>query len=212
MSELVTKVQDMLKEETWTRATISNYTKNHLIELANILEQAKKEDVADEVKAICDEQLASNRDSIIALYISGMLALKKGTLDTSALETLVDIFRKNHKENVVVYLCETILEDDASNKFALRTLASCYREDKNEKIWEIYEKLVKIDFEEADAAKLLGDHYEPSEKELAIDYYKKALLRYVNTKCFTSNAMCFSKSLIASNTLRKLWLRFDERM
>ncbi|MDE6736043.1 MAG: hypothetical protein K2J50_00910, partial [Treponemataceae bacterium] len=71
MSELVTKVQDMLKEETWTRATISNYTKNNLIELANILEQAKKEDVADEVKAICDEQLASNRDSIIALYISG---------------------------------------------------------------------------------------------------------------------------------------------
>ena len=26
MSELVTKVQEMLKEETWTRATISNYT------------------------------------------------------------------------------------------------------------------------------------------------------------------------------------------
>ncbi|MDE7139833.1 MAG: transcription elongation factor GreA, partial [Treponemataceae bacterium] len=193
MSELVTKVQEMLKEETWTRATISNYTKNNLIELANILEQAKKEDVADEVKAICDEQLASNRDSIIALYISGMLALKKGTLDTSALETLVDIFRKNHKENVVVYLCESILEDDASNKFALRTLASCYREDKNEKIWDIYERLVKIDFEEADAAKLLGDHYEPGDKELAIDYYKKALLRYVNAKNYTAVSEVWKK-------------------
>ena len=196
MSELVTKVQDMLKEETWTRATISNYTKNNLIELANILEQAKKEDVADEVKAICDEQLASNRDSIIALYISGMLALKKGTLDTSALETLVDIFRKNHKENVVVYLCETILEDDPSNKFALRTLASCYREDKNEKIWDIYERLVKIDFEEADAAKLLGDHYEPTDKELAIDYYKKALLRYVNAKNYTAVSEVWKKLVL----------------
>ena len=30
--ELVKSVQEMLKEETWTRATISNYTKNNLIE------------------------------------------------------------------------------------------------------------------------------------------------------------------------------------
>ena len=28
--ELESKVQEMLKEETWTRATISNYTKNNL--------------------------------------------------------------------------------------------------------------------------------------------------------------------------------------
>ena len=30
MAELVQSVQDMLKEETWTRATISNYTQNNL--------------------------------------------------------------------------------------------------------------------------------------------------------------------------------------
>lgn len=186
MSELVTKVQEMLKEETWTRATISNYTKNNLIELAAIVEQARNEDVADEVKAICDEQLASNKDSIIALYLSGMIALKKGTLDTSSLENLVDIFQKNHKENVVIYLCESILEDDDSNKFALHTLANCYREDKNEKVWEIYEKLVKIDFEEAEVAKALAEHYEGSDKDTAIDYYRKALLRFVNAKNYTA--------------------------
>lgn len=39
---LVESVQSMLKEETWTRATISNYTQNNLKELANIVEQAKK--------------------------------------------------------------------------------------------------------------------------------------------------------------------------
>ena len=36
MAELVQSVQDMLKEETWTRATISNYTQNNLKEFANI--------------------------------------------------------------------------------------------------------------------------------------------------------------------------------
>lgn len=193
MSELATKVQEMLKEETWTRATISNYTKNNLIELAALVEQAVREDAVDEIKAICDEQLAGNRDSIIALYLSGMLGLKKGTLDTSALETLVDIFQKNHKENVVVYLCESILEDDATNKFALRTLATRYREDKSDKVWDIYERLVKIDFEEADAAKLLGDHYEQDDKDAAIDYYKKALLRYVNAKSYIAVSEVWKK-------------------
>ena len=34
---LVQNVQDMLKEETWTRATISNYTQSNLKELADIV-------------------------------------------------------------------------------------------------------------------------------------------------------------------------------
>lgn len=181
--ELVKSVQDMLKEEIWTRATISNYTKNNLIELASIVEKARSEDCVDEIKHICDDQLAHSKDSITALYISGMLGLKKGTLDNSSLVNLVDIFQKNHKETIVVYLCETILNDDPSNKFALRTLAECYRAANNDKIWEIYEKIVKLDFEEAEIAKQLAEHYESSgDKETAIDYYRKALLRFVNAK------------------------------
>ena len=39
---LIQSVQDMLKEETWTRATISNYTQNNLKELAVIVEQGIK--------------------------------------------------------------------------------------------------------------------------------------------------------------------------
>ena len=54
---LVESVQSMLKEETWTRATISNYTQNNLKELANIVEQAKNENVVDEIQQICEEHL-----------------------------------------------------------------------------------------------------------------------------------------------------------
>ncbi|MBR5867759.1 MAG: transcription elongation factor GreA [Spirochaetaceae bacterium] len=179
--ELVKSVQDMLNEEKWTRAAISNYSKNNFIELAAVIERAREADCTEEIKAICDEHLVHTKNSIIALYISGMLALRKGTLDNSALVSLVEIFQDNHKFPIVTYLCETILGIDSSNKFALRTLAECYREDGSEKIWEVYETLVRVDHEEADIAKLLAENYEKkNDNEAAIDYYKKAILRYIN--------------------------------
>jgi transcription elongation factor GreA len=184
----------MLKEETWTRATISSYNKNNLIELASIVEKSRSEGSADEIKAICDEHLTHSKDSIIALYLSGMLGLQKGTLDNSSLVMLVDIFQKNHKEQVVDYLCESILADDPNNKFALRTLAERYKAEGNDKVWELYERIVKLDFEEADITKLLAERYESKgDLENAIDYYKKALLRYVGTKNFTAVKEQWSK-------------------
>jgi transcription elongation factor GreA len=181
MAELMQSIQDMLKEETWTRATISNYTQNNLKELADLVEKAKSEGIIKEVHEVCQEHLSHSKDSIIALYICGILDLQNGSLDNSALVTLVDIFQKNHKENIVTYLCESILADDENNKFALRTLADSYLAEGNEKVWELYEKIVRIDFEEADLAKLLAEHYENSgDTDNAISYYKKAILRYIN--------------------------------
>lgn len=192
--ELIKQVQDMLKEETWTRATISNYTKNNLMELAAIVEKARNENCTAEIQAICNEQLANIKDSIIALYISGMISLQNGTLDNSALVTLVDIFQKNHKENVVEYLCQSILDDDANNKFALRTLAEYYRSINNEKVWDLYNQIVKLDFEEADLAKALAEHYEAeNDRDTSIEFYKKALLRYVNNKNLNAIKELWSK-------------------
>ncbi|MBQ9630626.1 MAG: transcription elongation factor GreA [Treponema sp.] len=180
---LIVQVQNMLKEETWTRATISNYTKNNLIELSKIVDSARQSDSATELQKLCEEHLAHTKDSIIALYISGMISLYKNKLDNSALENLVDIFQKNHKESIVVHLCETILDDEPANKFALRTLAEIYRADGNSKVWDLYEKIVKLDFEESDIARLLAEHYETEGNvELAVEYYKKAHLRYISTK------------------------------
>ncbi len=196
MAELINSVQEMLKEETWTRATISNYTKEKLVELAGIIEKAKEENCTDELKAICDEQLAHSRESIIALYISGMLSLKEGNLDESSLRELVDIFQKNHKENVVEFICQSILEEDENNRFALRTLAEAYRAENKEEVWDLYKKIVKLDFEEADLSKALGEHYESKDKELAIEYYKKAILRYINIQNI--------------NAIKELWTKLIE--
>lgn len=192
--ELVDLVQAKLKEDTWTRATISNYTKNNLIELTAIVEKARSENCAGEIKEICDEQLSHTKDSITALYISGMLGLKQGSLDNSSLEALVDIFQNNHKEPIVVYMCETILADDKSNKFALRTLAANYEQAGNPELWSVYEKIIKVDFTEAGIAKKLGDHYAAEgNSDKANEYYKKALLRYVNNKNINSANEIWSK-------------------
>ncbi len=188
MSEkLITSVQEMLKEETWTRATISNYTTEKLNELQNIVNTAVSEKCVNELKAVADEQLSHTKDSIIALYISGMLGLETKTLDNSALETLVDIFQKNHKEPVVINICETIISKSPSNKFALRTLAESYRASNSPKAWELYEAIVKNDLEEAEIAKILAEHYESEDRdEDARTYYKKALLRFVSLQNMTA--------------------------
>ncbi|MBQ4378632.1 MAG: transcription elongation factor GreA [Treponema sp.] len=191
--ELVDLVQAKLKEDTWTRATISNYSKNDLIELTSLVEKAKSEDCVSEIKAISDEQLSHTKDSITALYISGMLGLKQGSLDNTYLETLVDIFQNNHKEPIVVYMCETILADDKSNKFALRTLAANYEQSNNPELWSIYEKIIKIDLNEAEIAKKLADHYASESPEKANEFYKKALLRYVNNKNINSASEIWTK-------------------
>lgn len=181
--ELVKKVKDQLKEETWTRAAISNVTQNNIEELEKIVAQAVQENAVSEIREVCDEQLAHSKDSITALYISGMLAQKQGALDNSALVTLVDILNKNKKEPIVVYICKSILASDENNKFALRALAERYREDKNEEMWSLYEKIVKIDFEEAEMAKALAEHCEEGgDTDNAINFYKKALHRFVSLK------------------------------
>ena len=74
--------------------------------------------------------LRHTRNSIIALYLSGIVSLSKQLVDDSNLVALISIFSDNHKWNIVEYLANRILEY-GENKFALKTLAECY-EGKNE--------------------------------------------------------------------------------
>ncbi len=183
MSEsLVKSVLDMLNEEKWTRATISNYSIANFKELDDMIRDAQAKKCVDEIKTACDEHLSHTKNSIIALYLSGIIALSKQLLDDSALVNLVNIFIDNHKTQVVEHLCNRILEYGES-KFALRTLADSYKSDNNDAVYGIWERLVKIDYEEADITKMLAEKYEKDgDAEAAVDYYKKALHRYINRK------------------------------
>ena len=196
-ASLLKTVQEMLNEEKWTRAALSNYSTNQFKELDTVLKEARDGRSIDELKKRCDEHLVHTKNSIIALYLSGMIALSRQLIDDAAMINLVTIFIDNHKWNIVKYLCERIL-DYGESRFALRSLADCLKNDNDEDaVYEVWERLIKVDYEEADIAKSIAERYEKNGKnENAIDYYKKALQRYINKQLFSNVREIWEKLLL----------------
>lgn len=184
---IVKNVQDMLNEEKWTRAAISNYSINNFKELDAIIKAAREQKILDELKEVCEEQLSHTRNSIIALYISGMITLSRQLIDDTAMVNLITIFVDNHKWNIVQHLCERIL-DWGESKYALKMLAECYQnENEMEKVYPIWERLIKVDFEETEIVKALAEYNEKNgDLDAAVDLYKKAIHRYLNKKLFSN--------------------------
>lgn len=188
MSEqLIKSIHELLNEEKWTRAALNSYTINNFKELDDIILKTDKFKVQEEILSLCQEHLAHTKNSIIALYLSGVISLSKQLVDDSNLIVLTNIFTDNHKWNIVEYLCKRILEF-GENKYALRTLAECY-ENKNEEEnkFKVWERLIRVDYEEADIVRFLAEKEEKDNNlEKAIEYYKKAMHRYINKKMFAN--------------------------
>lgn len=180
-------VSELLNEEKWTRATINSYSINNFKELDEIIEDVVGSDREQEVKQLCDEHLTHTRNSIIALYISGVIALNQQQIDDSNMVKLINIFSDNHKWNIVEYLCNKIL-NFGENKFALRTLAESYsNKNEEENKYKIWERLIRVDYEEAEIVKHLAEKKErDGDLEDAVEYFKKAIHRYINKKLFSN--------------------------
>ncbi len=185
--EIVMKINELLNEEKWTRATLNSYTIHNFSELDDIINETVNQKTRDEIKDICDEHLVHTKNSIIALYISGVLALNRQVIDDSNMIQLISIFTDNQKWNVVEFLCNRIL-DFGENKFALHTLATCYdHENEEEKKYAIWERLIKVDHEEADIVRFLAELKEKEgQTDIALEYYKRAIYRYINKKLFSN--------------------------
>jgi len=185
--DIVKSLHELLNEEKWTRATLNSYSINNFKELDVILEQTIKEKKQKEVKEICDEHLTHTKNSIIALYFSGIIALSWQLVDDSNLVKLITIFTDNRKWNIVEFLCNRILEF-GENRFALRTLAECYdNENEEEKKYSIWERLIKVDYEETEIVKHIAEKKEKDgDLEAAVEYYKKAIHRFIGKKMFSN--------------------------
>ena len=185
--KLIAQVSEMLNGEKWTRATLNNYTIGNFEELDDVLDKVTEAGVEDEVLELCDEHLVHTKNSIIALYLSGVVHLSRQAVDDTNLVSLIEIFTDNHKWGIVEYLCRRILEF-GENKFALRTLAECYNnENQQEKKFDVWERLIRIDYDEADIVRHLAEKREEEDSlPEAVDYYKKALHRYINKRQFNS--------------------------
>ena len=195
MSEdCVKTITEILNEEKWTRATINNYTINNFKELDELIRLAYEDEVEVEIKDLCDDHLTHTKNSIVALYISGILGMRRQMIDDTNLVVLITIFSDNHKWNIVEFLCNRILEF-GENKYALRTLADCYdNENEDDKKFEVWERLIRVDYEEAEIVKVLADKKEENgDIEAAVELYKKAIHRFINKKLFSSVKEIWSK-------------------
>ena len=101
--EVLRSINELLNEEKWTRATINNYTIHNFQELDGIISQIFEQNFQEQVKAVCEEHLHHTKNSIIALYISGVIALSQQIVNDSHLIMLINIFSDNHKWNIVVH-------------------------------------------------------------------------------------------------------------
>ncbi|MGO9309920.1 MAG: transcription elongation factor GreA [Spirochaetia bacterium] len=186
-TELLKTITDLLNEEKWTRATLNSYSITNFKDLDLLIEQARSEGIVEEVRELTGEHLKHTSNSIIALYISGVLALSRELVDDTNLIMLISIFMDNHKWNVVEYLAERILAY-GENKYALRTLGECYENrDEEDKKLEVWDRLIRVDYEESEIVKVLGEKREQAgDLPSAVDYYKKAIHRFINKKQFAS--------------------------
>ena len=195
--ELITKIEQMLHEEKWTRTAIGAYTVTLIKELDALLTQVVDASAQEAVQELCEAHLGESKNSIVALYLSGMLALERQMLDDAHLVKLVNLFAQNLKWPLVEHICDQILKY-GENKFALRSLIDCYKNESNEtSLHDIEERLIKVDIEEADIVFSLAQRFEKEKNQAkAVEYYKKGIHRFIFKKNF--------------NRIREIWLKLIE--
>lgn len=176
---------------------MANYSVSSLKDLDRFIDEIAEQSVTDDIIKICTDHLSQTKNSVIALYVAGVLNIMRQPADESFLVQLMDLFADSKKTNIIEYICDRIL-DFGENRIALMRLAECYTsENKIEQRYGVWERLVRIDTEEAELAQLIAEWKEKGEqKEEAIDFYKKALIRYIN------------KGLFAN--IKEIWLKLIE--
>ena len=162
-----------------------------------LIEQIRAAELLDEALETSEEHMHHTRNSVGALYVSGIIKLERQTMLDDNMTTLIDIFIDHHKWSIVEHLCRRLLEF-GENKYALRTLADCYNNNNDQnRLLEVWERLIKVDFDEADIVRRLAEIREQGgDMAGAVEYYKKALYRYVNSRDF--------------NSIRETWNRLIE--
>ncbi|MGB4408254.1 MAG: transcription elongation factor GreA [Sphaerochaeta sp.] len=191
------EIENLLKEEQWTRSTITNYTIQSFNELDEQISELDDEEKT-EAKNLCDTHLTDKeRNSIIAMYVSGSIQLeRRGSEDYLLLLNLIELFAENKKWILVDFLCQKILRK-TENKHALRLLANSYAQTgKEEEKFSVWERLVKVDYDEIEIVKQIAAHaQQKGNADKAISMYRKAVHRLIKRKD-TSPIRAISNTLL----------------
>ncbi|MDC7236559.1 MAG: transcription elongation factor GreA [Sphaerochaetaceae bacterium] len=178
------KLQTMLDEEKWSISFMQSCDIQYFLDLDKQIGKIADDEII-EVKQLCDDHFEEkNQNSVIARYISGAVTfLTRPQEDSIAFLDLISSFAQVNRYDLVEYLCSLVLVVNES-KPALRLLGECYENQKNEeKMYAVWERLIKVDYSETTLLKALADYKlksdKQSEKEAGILYYKKLINRLI---------------------------------
>lgn len=197
MSEsLLEKVKSLLTEEMWTSTQLASYSVSQFEKLESFLSEAYEQKQTVEIKNLCDERLKESKVSVLALYLSGMIAWEDQQLEDSDLTTLIGLFTENAKWSIVEYIAKKMLVS-GENKVALKALVQTYEKQSQEvEYYKALERLAKLDYEDGDLTLKLAKYYEDKgDKEETFSYYTKSIYRYINRKYFTGVQEVWNKFL-----------------
>lgn len=195
--DVVQKLTELLNEEKWTRATLNNYIIKNFTDLDALIKKAKANGQLTKIHKITAEHLNHTPNSIIALYVLGKINFEEEALDEGQIQKLINLFIDNKRFNLVEFLAKETLKY-GEYKYALEALSQVMMNDnRSEELVLVWERLVKVNYEEAEITRKLAHIKEKEEKtEEAIDYYKKALLRYLKKGTY--------------NPVEEIWLKLIE--
>ncbi len=181
--DILLDIEEKLKEEKWTRAAIESYSVKNFVELDSVIRMSIDENFKDELKNLCKENLKHYQNSVVGLYIIGVLSLEESSVDDTHIPQIIKLFMDNKKLKIAEFLAEKILSF-RENKFALKTLETVYEDYGNQdELFNIKKRLVLIDSRDAGNAKYLGEFYEKEDdKDQAMFYYRLAMERYIKAK------------------------------
>jgi transcription elongation factor GreA len=196
-ANVVQKLTESLNEEKWTRATLNNYIIKNFTDLDALIQEAGKNGQLSDIRNLSTEHLNHTPNSIIALYVVGKLNFEEDNLDEGHIQKLINLFIDNKRFNIAEFLAKETLKY-GENKYALQALSQCLTsENKEDELIETWERLVKIDYDEAELTKKLAVIMEKKGRsDEAVDYYKKALLRYLKKGTY--------------NPVEEIWLKLIE--
>lgn len=211
--DLIKNLENLLNEEKWTRATINSYTIKNFEDLNQLIESFRENNLIKEASSITEDYLKHNKNSIIALYIYSLLQFQDGNYDDTYILALLKIFSDNLKWNIVEFLCKKILYY-VDLKSVLRVLIDAeINLNKKDELPSLWERLIKVDYEEADACLKLAEYKEKNgEIEESQSYYKKAINRFIANKNFNQVEELWKKISSFDNISYEYFINLEKKI
>lgn len=179
----ISEVENLIGKEEWERTNITAFTLadfSRIAQVANNLETS--EDKAD-FRQICDDRLSTCKESIPAKILATITG--KHPADDRYLLEVLEKAVDAKMYDVVEYLGKLML-NYSENDYALRVLADYYESTgRTEEKIQMWERLVRTNFEETEILKKLAQHYEEtSDTSIAMNYYQRATQRLLKNQDF----------------------------